>query len=115
MLDERMAGNNLSSSKTLTARRCSAMSSGASITVGRRPGPSVVVRTSVALISAKLSSIRRAERSGAKAILARLTSIRPKTVAKVCSRNDPSAHWCDGPHGTTPPFLALRNNSSTFH
>ncbi|MCY1232310.1 hypothetical protein D9M68_490040 [compost metagenome] len=25
-----------------------------------------------------------------------------------------SAHWRDGPQGTTPPFFALRNSSSTF-
>jgi len=49
-----MAGNHLFSSNSLTARRCSALSSGASLTVGRRPGPPVVVRTSVTLISSRL-------------------------------------------------------------
>ena len=37
------------------------------MTVGRRPGPPVVVRTSVTLISSRLSSIRRADWSGARA------------------------------------------------
>ena len=115
VMHERMSGNHFSSSKTFTARRCPAVSSGASMTVGRRPGPPVVVRTSVALMPARLSSIFLTDTSGASAILARLTSINPRTVANVCSRIDPSAHWCDGPHGTTPPFLALRNSSSTFH
>ncbi len=92
LIDERMSGNHLFSPKTFTARRCSAVSSGASITVGLRPGPPVVVRTSVALICARFSSIRRAEASGVSAILARLTSVKPSTVAKVCSLSDPSAH-----------------------
>ena len=115
VMHERMSGNHFSSSKTFTARRCPVVSSGASMTVGRRPGPPVEVRTSVALMPARLSSIFLTDTSGARAILARLTNINPRTVANVCSRIDPSAHWCDGPHGTTPPFLALRNNSSTFH
>src|ERR1017187_4349659 len=57
----------------------------------------------------------RAEASVPSAIFARLTSISPTTVAKVCRRRDPSAHWCDGPQGTTPPFFDRRNSSSTFH
>ena len=114
-MHERMSGNHLSSSKGLIARRCPVVSSGASMIVGRRPGPPVEVRTSVALMSARLSSIFLADTSGASAILARLTSINPRTVANVCNRIDPSAHWCAGPHGTTPPCLARRNNSSTFH
>ena len=92
VMHERISGNHRSNSKTFTARRCSAVSSGASITVGRRPGVPVVVRTSVALMQAKLSSIPLADASGASAIFARLTSIRPKTVAKECKRIDPSAH-----------------------
>lgn len=91
-MHERMSGNHLSSSKTFTARRCPAVSSGASMTVGRRPGPPVEVRTSVALMPARLSSIFLADTSGASATLARLTSINPRTVANVCSRIDPSAH-----------------------
>jgi hypothetical protein len=47
-MHERSEGIHRASSKTLTARRCSAVSSGGSATVGRRPMPPVVVRTSVA-------------------------------------------------------------------
>src|SRR5215208_3920769 len=47
-MHERSDGIQRASSKTLTARRCSAVSSGGSATVGRRPMPPVVVRTSVA-------------------------------------------------------------------
>jgi hypothetical protein len=112
---ERTGGNHRSSSKSLTALRCALESSGASITVGRRPMLPVAVRTSVALICASSSIMRRADNSLARASLARLTSISPRTVAKVCKRSEPSAHWCDGPQGTTPPFLARRNTSSTFH
>lgn len=47
-MHERSEGIQRASSKTLTARRCSAVSSGGSATVGRRPMPPVVVRTSFA-------------------------------------------------------------------
>ena len=47
-IHERSEGIQRASSKTLTAWRCSAVSSGGSATVGRRPMPPVVVRTSVA-------------------------------------------------------------------
>jgi hypothetical protein len=56
-IDERMPGNQRSSSKTPTARRCSLVSAGASITVGRRPAPPVVVRTKVARIWARFSIV----------------------------------------------------------
>jgi len=56
--------------------------------------------------------MRSTEASVPSAIFAKLTSIRPSTVAKVCSRSDPSAYQCDGPHGTTPPLFVLRNISS---
>jgi two-component system, NarL family, sensor histidine kinase UhpB len=56
-IDERMPGNQRSSSKISTARRCSVVSAGASITVGRRPAPPVVVRTNVALIRPRFSII----------------------------------------------------------
>ena len=54
IIHERMVGNQRSKSKTLTARRCCVVSSGASITVGRRPGLPVAVRTSVARMSPML-------------------------------------------------------------
>ena len=91
-IHERRVGNQRSSAKTLTARRWSAVSSGASITVGRRPGPPVVVRTRVARMPAKLCIMARAETSVPSAILARLTRVKPRTVAKVCNRSEPSAH-----------------------
>lgn len=47
-LDERSLGNQRSKSNVSTALRCSALRSGASITVGRRPRPCVRTRTSVA-------------------------------------------------------------------
>jgi 2-dehydro-3-deoxygluconokinase len=54
VIHERMVGNQRSRSKTLTARRCCVVSSGASITVGRRPGLPVAVRTSVARMSPRV-------------------------------------------------------------
>src|ERR1039457_1711394 len=53
VIHERSVGIQRSSSNTLTARRCEVFSSGAIITVARRPGPPVVVRTRVARISAR--------------------------------------------------------------
>src|SRR5450755_1686780 len=53
VIHERSVGIQRSSSKALTARRCDVVSSGAIITVARRPGPPVVVRTSVARIAAR--------------------------------------------------------------
>ncbi len=44
-----MVGILRSRSNAFTARRCEVVSSGAIITVARRPGPRVVVRTSVPL------------------------------------------------------------------
>ena len=61
------------------------MRSGASITVRRRPVPPVVVRTNVARIPDSACIILRADKLVPEAILARLTSVRPSTVAKVCS------------------------------
>src|ERR1035441_5487581 len=92
VIHERSVGIQRSSSNALTARRCDVVSSGAIITVARRPGPPVVVRTSVARIAARSPIIARAESPVPSAIFARLTSISPSTVAKVCRRMDPSAH-----------------------
>ena len=112
---EERAGNHLSSSNTFTALRCAEVSSGATMTVGLRPIFPVVVRKRVASIAARSCIIPRADFFERRATLAKLTSIRPMTVAKVCSRKDASVHWKEGPHGATPPFFALRKSSSTFH
>ena len=61
------------------------MSSGASITVGRRPAPPVVVRTNVALISVRLSMVCRAEVCVPSAIFARLTSISCENGSRRCA------------------------------
>src|ERR1017187_6832903 len=74
VIHERSVGIQRSSSNTLTARRCEVFSSGAIITVARRPGPPVVVRTRVARISARSLIIARAESPVPSAIFARLTS-----------------------------------------
>ena len=87
-----MVGNQRSNSNTRAARRCSAVSSGGSITVGRLPATPVVVRTSVARISARLFIVCCAEALVPSATFDKLTSISPSTVAKVCKRNEPSAH-----------------------
>src|SRR5580693_2030259 len=100
LLHEESAGNHRSSWKSSTAWLCAASSSGASGTVGRRPLLPVVVRTSVARMPARLFIIAETEASVRSAIFARLTSIRPMTVAKVCKRSELSARWNDGPHGT---------------
>ena len=92
VIHERSVGIQRSSSNALTARRCVVDNSGAIITVARRPRPRVVVRTSVARIAARSPIIAKAESPVPNAIFARLTSISPRTVAKVCSRMDPSAH-----------------------
>ena len=73
-IHERMVGNQRSRSKTFTARRCSVVSSGASITVGRRPALPVAVRTKVARIWPRFFMVWRAEASVLSAILARLGS-----------------------------------------
>lgn len=82
-IHDRSDGIHLSNSKRFTARRCSAVSSGGSITVGRRPIWPVVVRTSVALIPASDAIISRAEAWVPSAIFTKLTSISPITVANV--------------------------------
>src|SRR5580700_2058621 len=92
VIHERSVGIQRSSSNTLTARRCVVVNSGAIITVARRPRPRVVVRTRVARIAARSPIIVRAESLVWSVIFARLTSISPRTVAKVCRRMDPSAH-----------------------
>ena len=114
-LDEISDGIHRSSSKTLTALRCSALRSGASITVGRRPSAPERTRTSVAFTSESIFIKGRTGFRASNAKRAKLTSIKPITVANVWSRKEPSARWCEGPQGTTPPFLARRNSSSTFH
>jgi hypothetical protein len=92
VIHERSVGIQRSSSNALTARRCVVDNSGAIITVARRPRPRVVVRTSVARIAARSPIIAKAESPVPNAIFARLISVSPRTVAKVCSRMDPSAH-----------------------
>jgi hypothetical protein len=84
-------GSHRPSSKTSTERLCSAVSSGGNITVSGRPTSPERVRTSVASTPRRLSIIARAELSGLRATRARLTSVRPSTVAKVCRRNELSA------------------------
>ena len=82
-LAERMDGIQRASSKLRTALRCSAFSSGASMNVGRRPRSPVVVRTSVAVIPESDAIMVLTDASVPSAILAKLTSIRPITVANV--------------------------------
>src|SRR5437899_7257131 len=115
LLDERSACIQRPRSKILTDLRCSADSSGASITVARRPRSFVRTRTKVAFTSESVFIMLCADFLAPSVRRTRLTNVKPITVANVCNRNELSAHWCEGPQGATPPFLARRNNSSTFH
>src|SRR6266699_4280184 len=114
-LDERSVGIQRPRSKTLTDLRCSAVSSGASITVARRPRSFVRTRTKVAFTSESVFIMLWADFLVPSVKRTRLTNVKPITVAKVCNRKELSAHWCEGPQGAIPPFLARRNSSSTFH
>ena len=114
-LDERSVGIQRPRSKILTALRWSAVKSGASITVARRPSPFVRTLTKVAFISESVFSVPAADFWLPSLRRTRLTNIKPITVANVCNRNELSAHWCEGPQDTIPPFLARRKSSSTFH
>src|SRR5216683_1153152 len=115
LLDERSAGIQRPRSKILTDLRCSADSSGASITVARRPRSFVRTRTKVAFTSESVFIMLWADFLVPSVRRTRLTNVKPITVAKVCNRKELSAHWCEGPQGATPPFFARRNSSSTFH
>ena len=99
VLDERSVGIQRSSSKILTAWRCSALKSGASITVARRPRSWLRTRTKVAFTSASVFIMLSADCRVPSAKQTRLTSVRPITVANVCKRNELSAHWWEGPQG----------------
>ncbi len=114
-LDERSAGIQRPRSKILTDLRCSAVSSGARITVARRPRSFVRTRTKVAFTSESVFIMLCADFLAPSVRRTRLTNVKPITVAKVCNRKELSAHWCEGPQGATPPFFARRNSSSTFH
>jgi hypothetical protein len=91
-IDERSIGNHRPRSKARIALRCSAVSSGASKTVARRPRPCVRTCTIVASIPASVCIMLRADFPLPSARRARLTSVKPITVAKVCNRKEPSAH-----------------------
>ena len=106
-LDERSVGIQRSRSKALTALRWSAVKTGASITVAGRPGPFVPTRTKVAFISASVFIVPPADFWFSSVRRARLTSIQPITVAKVCNRKELWAHWCEG------PFLPVRAGFAT--
>jgi hypothetical protein len=80
----------------LTDLRCSALKSGASITVARRPRSFVRTRTNGAFTSARLFIMLLADFRVPSARRTRLTNVKPITVAKVCNRNELSAHWCEG-------------------
>ena len=62
------------------------------MTVGRRPGLPVLVRTNVTRIAPRLVIIVLADCVVPSANRAKLTSMSPMTVAKVCRRNESSAH-----------------------
>src|SRR5216684_1955920 len=114
-LDERSVGIQRPSSNVLTDLRCSAVKSGASITVARRPRSFVRTRTKVAFTSESVFIMLCADFLVPSVRRTKLTNVKPITVAKVCNRKELSAHWCEGPQGAIPPFLARRNSSSTFH
>ena len=98
-LDERSVGIQRSRSKALTALRWSAVKTGASITVAGRLGPFVPTRTKVAFISASVFIVPLADFRFTSVRRARLTSIKPITVAKA-PRIRPRPSW---PGGTIPP------------
>jgi hypothetical protein len=67
----------------LTDLRCSALKSGASITVARRPRSFVRTRTNVALTSARVFIMLCADFRVPSASRARLTKVKPTTVALI--------------------------------
>ena len=91
-LDERSAGIHFPRSNSLTSFRCSALSSGASTIVGRRPRLLSLSVTVVASISASVFIMLFADLFVPAANRARLTSVNPITVAKVWTRSELSAH-----------------------
>src|SRR5215471_4311898 len=92
-IDERSAGIQRPRSKVRTALRCSAVSSGASNTVARRPRSFVRTCTIVAATPARVFMTLMADFPVPSATRDRLASVKPITVAKVCRRNELSAHW----------------------
>jgi hypothetical protein len=85
-LDERSIGIQRPKAKALTALRCSAVSSGASITVARRPSPVVRTRTNVVFIAESVFIVFTADFSLPSVMRARLTNVKPITVANVWNR-----------------------------
>ena len=76
----------------MTALSCSAVRSGASITVARRPRSFVRTRTRVAFIPDSVCIMLTADFRLPSVRRTRLTSVKPITVANVCNRNELSAH-----------------------
>ncbi len=84
--------------------------------MARRPSPFVLTRTNVAFISDNVFIVPEADFWLPSVRRARLTNIKPITVANVCNHRRNCRPIDEmAPQDTTPPFLARRNSSSTFH